>query len=149
MFSRALDAGESIIRSRLFWYCVFTILLIILLKRFWFKIVELTSPKYVESEIGIDGQPVLVDNARRKHLRELAERLYNLVRSNTGWDTHQPLEECLYLTDKELQYLAQYYKGTLCKNLSTLADDLDGEIGLWVTDLDNKVITRLRKIGEF
>lgn len=134
----------KLLQNRRFWIIVIAIVLLVMTYRNWDRIIRFFQKRDIDFE---PGEGINISDIRKKQIQSIAERIYNDI-YDTPFIGHNisPYEDALALTDNELLFLSTYYRKSLTRGTS-LKDDIQSEVYTF-TDVNNKLIQRLNKIGE-
>lgn len=143
---KAFSFAGKILKSKLFWFAVILIILIIVTKRNWYKIKGWFRAPDINTDLGVDN----VTAERKTYLRSLARYIYNDLKTDIWLTT--PLEninKAAELDDLELKFLSQYYNSSLSPD-KTLYDDVDEEFWTFLdkTSGRDNLLSKLKKINE-
>jgi len=139
------SGSKRLLSNKWFWIILASVIALIIIIRYYNKI----STK-VESRFGTqygDWQEGTITSSRKKELEGYAQDVYDIL---ACWycarGAEDELQKLLYLNDNELEYTARYYEKFVSDDGETLYHDVDDE-WLAATDADNKLLTRLSKLG--
>lgn len=124
---------------------IITIVIIIVLRRNWYKVQHLLHPRDINFETGENLQ---ISEQRKDIIENLAQKLYKDLydTSVAGGHNTDLYKQALALTDNELLYLSRFYKRYVT-NGNTLYEDIDDDY-FPLTDVNTKLMAKLAKIGE-
>ncbi|MFA5408075.1 MAG: hypothetical protein WC343_04810 [Bacilli bacterium] len=132
------------LKNKWFWYAVIAIIVLIILKRNMYVIKQWLRGRDVSDTNSLEGN---LDTVRKESLKGMANAMWEDMDglNLSGHDT--ALWNSVYATtDTELIYLAKYYKRYV-RNGVSLYEDIGDEL-MPGTDIDEKIRTRLSKVGE-
>lgn len=134
----------KLLKNRMFWLIIGGAVLLILVYRNWDRIMRFFQKRNIDF---LEGEDVIISPVRKSQIEGISQRLYNDIYDTpiTGHNTG-PYNDAIALTDNELLYMSGYYRRFLTRGES-LKDDISSEIYTF-TDVNNKLIARLNKIGE-
>ena len=148
--SPATQIAGKVLSNKYFWMTVGAIILIVVTKKIWNKVSD-----SFQADFGEYDDPALQPE-RKDELEELARDTHTKIYEvefgigSLGWGGSALGEEDLIaldeLTDRELKYVAKFYKRALTRGVS-LYKDIHRE---WLpfTDMDEIVMVRLAQIGQ-
>lgn len=138
------DAAMKLLQNKWFWIILGGIILFIIIRRKWGKFTEKASSR-LGAQYG-DWQEGTISEARKSQVEGLAEELYDALASWYEWEAESELMQINALNDNELEYAARHYEEHLTNGKQSMYDDIDEE-WLPATDMDEKVMTRLKRLG--
>jgi len=149
MGAGAAQAGEAlatgamkVLSDKRFWIGVAILIALLLAKKYWNKLAGSFQADYGDYDDGA------LQEARKNELEGLANELYTAMHDISFGsaldDDH--LLQLDQLTDRELKYVARFYKRAITRGVS-LYQDINNE---WMpfTDLDEMIMARLAQIGQ-
>lgn len=141
----------TLLKNKWFWIVLATIVGIMLIRRHWWKIRRTFKPKDIDLKEG-ETATGKIPEYRRNVITEVAQQIRNDIYDTSvlghNYAPYQEAEE--KFTDKELNYLANYYKKQLSDKNNSLYEDIDSQYytQFYRTNYPAKLKTRLKKIGQ-
>lgn len=136
-------AGQ-LLKNKWFWIILAAVVIFIILRRKSDKIIT-----KVDSRLGAqsgDWQEGTITEGRKRELEQYAQDVYDILACWYCMEGGEAeLSKLQYLNDNELEYAARYYEDFVNDD-ETLYEDVDDE-WLPATDIDDKLLTRLSKLG--
>ena len=140
-----LEFLRKILTNKWFWIGLGIIILLLILKRYWYKFERFFQRTDIDLAPGETGN-LTID--KKSDLKDLASRLYSDIYDTpiTGHTT-QLYKDANSLTDTELKYMAKYYRQHLTQGIY-LYEDVNDEVFNIFTNVDSKLMAHLAKVGE-
>ena len=135
-------AGVKLLKSKVFWIVLGSIILIIIINKNRYKIKAWFKPIDIDLET---GEKIHITDERKVELKKVASNIYTAIYSTLHTGRKLTFKAALALTENELDFMAKHYKQQVSGG-NTLYEDVDNE---WMpsTDLDEQLMAKLNKIN--
>lgn len=134
----------DLLKNKWFWIGIGGLILLFIIWKNWNRITRFFQKRNIRFK---PGESLYITDSRKQYLESMAKQAYDDI-YNTPTFGHNELiyVEINKVTDNELLYLSEFYNDFLTRG-NSLKYDIKDETFVF-TDVNNKLIQRLNKIGE-